>query len=405
MPLFVKKPPQSGEQRPADRALPERTAGSRPGPRPPRQVSDRDILNGLASQGAGFRRREAGPGAERQTPNFQNIRPRPAQPAEGGGQQSGNTRVQNGSGTGMTAGALVRQQVPAGGATGNSYIRPPEPAAEEAAQSQTPGEERGFSFTPQRPPLADRIRAKLRGPCLLVLGLCVFILTLAGVFKGSMWLYSWIHTSDTFVTRHIDITGNVRLGRDFILSLAGLHEGDNAFSVSVADMERRLRETPWVEDVSVQRILPDRFVIRVQERMPGFWVRRDERLFYANEKGEPIAPVESDNFLSLPLLNVEPGCEDALPYLARVWKDLRSGALPVEPGAVATIDVSPSLGINLYFEDRELRLSLSPDDWEGNLARLAVTFGDLARRRELARVQEVRAADGRVWVVLRGAAQ
>ena len=70
-------------------------------------------------------------------------------------------------------------------------------------------------------------------------------------------------------------------------------------------------------------------------------------------------------------------------------------------GAIATVDVSPSKGVEIYLEDREMRLSLAPDDWEGNLSRLGVAIGDLARRRELGMVQEARAADGSVWVSLR----
>ena len=72
-----------------------------------------------------------------------------------------------------------------------------------------------------------------------------------------------------------------------------------------------------------------------------------------------------------------------------------------EAGAIATVDVSPSRGVELYLEDREMRLSLAPDDWDGNLLRLGATIGDLARRRELSSVQEVRASQNSVWVVLR----
>ncbi|MDO5536670.1 MAG: FtsQ-type POTRA domain-containing protein [Desulfovibrionaceae bacterium] len=391
MPLFLKR--RRGAQERAGEGEAREAGAARPQPAKPRHVSDRDILAGLAAQSTERARTQLS-GLRQNVAADRNVRlPRDPDPAARTGEAveppRGNT--------------LIRQ--PANSASAPSGQAP---AGSAGAAQTAEGAQAGpadFEFEPARPPLAARAARRLRTPFFALCGLAFFVGCLAGVYKGSLWLYDWIHTSDTFVTRHIDITGNVRLNRAMILNLAGLEEGANAFSVSVADMERRLRETPWVEDVSVQRILPDRFVIRVQERMPSFWIRRENRLYYANEKGEPIAPVESENFMSLPILTVDPGCEDALPYLARVWKDLRSGALPLEPGAVATVDVSPSRGIDLFFEDREMRLSLSPDDWEGNFARLGVTFGDLARRRELARVQELRAADGRVWVVLRSAAQ
>lgn len=276
-------------------------------------------------------------------------------------------------------------------------------AEEEKAGEETNGAEAGQppEEAPRRPGLVARIKARLRAFMYLLLGVFLFLFSLIAVYRFSLWLYSWIHTSPMFVTRHIDITGNVRLQRDMILHLGGIAEGDNAFSVSVAAVEHRLRQTPWVEDVSVKRILPDRFVIRLQERMPSFWIRRNGRLYYANERGEAIAPVESSNFMSLPILTIEPGSEDAIPYLSRLMRDIRSGILPVEAGAIATVDVSPSRGVELYLEDREMRLSLAPDDWDGNLLRLGATIGDLARRRELSSVQEVRASQSSVWVVLR----
>lgn len=243
-----------------------------------------------------------------------------------------------------------------------------------------------------------------RGGLVNVLTLCVLLLFVAAVVTGvcslSLWLYGKATTSEFFATTHIDVTGNVRLSRDMVLKYGGLHEGDNSLSVSITEMERKLRATPWVEEVSVKRLLPDRFIIRIKERMPSFWVHKDGVLYYANERGEIIAPVESENFLSLPTLSVESGGEDAIPFLERLMADLNGGSLPVESGAIASVTLSPARGIEVYLEDREMRLSIAIDDWSGNLARLGATLSDLARRQELRNVRDVRAVHGNVWVIL-----
>ncbi|WP_298030659.1 FtsQ-type POTRA domain-containing protein [uncultured Desulfovibrio sp.] len=230
-------------------------------------------------------------------------------------------------------------------------------------------------------------------------------LVLAGVCTASLWLYNKAVTSDFFTTRHVDVTGNVRLSREMVLQYGGIKEGDISLAVSIAKVERNLRQTPWVEEVSVKRLLPDRFVIKLKERMPSFWVRKDGVLFYANERGGIIAPVESRNFLSLPTLRIEPGAEDVTRYLSRLLKDMQSGVLPVEAGAIASVTVSLGRGVEIYLEDREMRLSIAIDDWNGNLARMSVTLGDLARRHELKNVREVRAVNGNVWVILNQSAQ
>ncbi|MBD5626353.1 MAG: FtsQ-type POTRA domain-containing protein [Desulfovibrio sp.] len=236
----------------------------------------------------------------------------------------------------------------------------------------------------------------------LLVGILVLLaagVTLAGICAVSLWLYGKALTSDFFATKHVDVAGNVRLSREMVLQYGGIGEGDNSLAVSIAEVERNLRDTPWVEEASVKRLLPDRFVIKLKERMPSFWVHKDGVLYYANERGGIIAPVESRNFLSLPTLRIEPGAEDETPYLARLLKDVQAGGLPIEAGAIAQVTLSPSRGVELYLEDREMRLSIATDDWEGNLSRLGMALGDLARRHELGGVREARAVDGNVWVI------
>ncbi|MBQ9406172.1 MAG: FtsQ-type POTRA domain-containing protein [Desulfovibrio sp.] len=223
--------------------------------------------------------------------------------------------------------------------------------------------------------------------------------TLVGVCYASLWVYNNAVTSEFFITKHVDVSGNVRLSRDMVLEYGGIHEGDNCLAVSIAKVEMNLRRTPWVEQVSVKRLLPDKFVIRLKERMPSFWVHKNDVLYYANEKGEIIAPVESKNFLSLPTLQVLPGAEEDIPYILRLMQGMQQGMLPVEMGTVSSITVSPGNGVEVYMEDREMRLSIATDDWDGNMVRLGVALGDLARRHELRNVREVRSVNGNVWVL------
>lgn len=228
------------------------------------------------------------------------------------------------------------------------------------------------------------------------IGICLAV-ALAGA--ASLWLYGKAITSDFFTTRHIDIAGNARLSREMVLQYGGLSEGDNSLAVSIADVEKNLRATPWVEEVTVKRLLPDRFIIKLKERMPSFWVHKDGVLYYANNRGEIIAPVESANFLSLPTLRMEPGSEEAVPFLSRFLKDIQNGKLPIEAGAIASVTLSPARGVEIYVEDRELRISVAVDDWEENLTRLGIALGDMARRGELGGAREVRATDGNVWII------
>lgn len=230
--------------------------------------------------------------------------------------------------------------------------------------------------------------------CTLVGGVLLF-----GLALGMLNLYRYITTSHFFDTKYVDVMGNVRLSREDLLRMAGVELGQNSLALSIAKIERSLLNSPWVEEVSVKRLLPDRFIIKVKERVPSFWVRKDGVLNYANTEGTIIAPVETSNFLSLPTLEVEGGTEEVLPHLGEYVKDLQMGRLPVEFGAVSAINITAGRGVELFLEDRNMRLSLATDDWKGNLERLGITLSDLARRNELGSVREIRAADGNVWVI------
>ncbi len=233
----------------------------------------------------------------------------------------------------------------------------------------------------------------------VLLCVCVGFTAIVGISAGTLWLYNAATTSDYFATKHVDIIGNVRMSKEMVKDYAGVHEGDNSLKVSISKVEQALLKTPWVEDVSVKRILANRFVITLNERMPSFWIKQDGVLYYADETGKIIAPVETENFMSLPTLEIESGAEGTTSKLAEYLQDLKSGRLPVEYGAISAFKISNDKGIELYLDDREIRLCLELDAWKNNLQRLSITLGDLARRNELSKVREIRAADGNVWVI------
>ncbi len=240
---------------------------------------------------------------------------------------------------------------------------------------------------------------KLQGLGLILSCIVAGSVVITGICFGILFLYDTATSSSYFATRSVEVVGNKRLSAQMVRDIAGVQLGDNSLDVSIAHMEQMLLTTPWVEAVSIKRVLPDTFVITVQERLPVFWVRKANVLYYADVTGKVIAPVATEHFMALPTLEVEPGAEDALAKLDEYLEDLKSGYLPVEFGAISALKLSVGRGIELYLDDREILLSVSLDSWEKNLQRLSITLGDLARRNELSKVHEVRATDGNVWVI------
>ena len=241
---------------------------------------------------------------------------------------------------------------------------------------------------------------RIQRAILLLIAFFLVVLIAIGIGKLFVYAYDAAVTSSFFTTKTIEVLGNVRLPRELVLQYAGLEVGQNSLSVNIAAIEQNLRRTPWVESVSVKRQLPDTFIIQIQERMPSFWVHQDGVLYYANERGEIIAPVESRNFLSLPAVNVESGAEEYRIYLGKFKEAVQKQQLPLDLSAISQITLSLSRGLEIYLEDREIWLSFDPADWETNVTRIQLVFNDLIKRREMKNVREIRVVDGNVWVIL-----
>ncbi len=66
------------------------------------------------------------------------------------------------------------------------------------------------------------------------------------------------------------------LQRDQILKAAGLSEGLNIFSVNLAQVHDRLQLLPQVDEVQVERKMPNEVDIRITERKPIAWITSEK---------------------------------------------------------------------------------------------------------------------------------
>jgi POTRA domain, FtsQ-type len=72
-----------------------------------------------------------------------------------------------------------------------------------------------------------------------------------------------------------EIKSNGSLTHDEILRQAGIAEGTYVYSVDLREARARLESLPNVRHASVERILPGRLVISVEERLPVAWLSCD----------------------------------------------------------------------------------------------------------------------------------
>jgi len=229
----------------------------------------------------------------------------------------------------------------------------------------------------------------------ILLGVCFLAFVLFALMHG----YRFATTSTFFAIDRIDIRGTHHFNREQLLALAQIEPGMNSLQISITDIEKRLRENPWIAEVSVKRRLPNRFEIRIKEWQPHFWLKKDDQLFYANIHGESIAPLSAENFISLPTLEISTGGNELMALLPAVIAEIKSASLPLDMQAVSWVKLSAAKGFEFFLEKQQLTICIAPNNWEANLNRLAITIQDLATRSELKETKSIWASDGNVWVV------
>jgi len=217
--------------------------------------------------------------------------------------------------------------------------------------------------------------------------------------------YRWLTTVNYFALQNAEIVGCSRLATDHIREVAGLTSGVNVLSLSMDRMRADLVREPWVESVSVRRVLPGTIHIEVKEKAPSYLVQYQGTLYYADEVGRIIDKVESGQFVSLPQIEVEAGMEKHLPLLADLRRAVSEHQVPFDFGQIAWLRLSWGRGLEIRLMEPGIVLCLGSQNWHRNLSRMNMVWSDLRRRGELDKVGLITAEGDKVWVEKRGAGE
>ncbi len=110
----------------------------------------------------------------------------------------------------------------------------------------------------------------------VLLTVCGFILiasVLGGIAFGAKRILNALFFANAdYAVKAIEVSSDGNLTRESILRAAKVSEGKNIFSISLPKVQEELSALPQVEESRIQRILPNRLVISIQERRPVAWV-------------------------------------------------------------------------------------------------------------------------------------
>lgn len=221
---------------------------------------------------------------------------------------------------------------------------------------------------------------------------------LAVMSVGLLFGYRWLTSSSFFGLEQISVQGHERLTRGEVLGSADVGPGLNCLGLNVSEVRGRLAANPWISWASVRRELPASLYIKIREREPQFWVRKDGTLHYADAEGHIIAPVTPERFASLPVLTVEEGAQSYFTMLPELLDMMEDGHLPFSLAQVAWIRLTGTRELELRLDQPRVTLTFELDGWRTKLERVNLVWRDLHRRGEFSTAEVISARGGRVWV-------
>lgn len=100
----------------------------------------------------------------------------------------------------------------------------------------------------------------------------------------------WVRAGDLLRLAEVEVTGLERIDRGELDALDVLVPGMPIVDVDPAALGTELGKHPWVRRAFVSRVLPDRVVVRIEERRPRALVLADNRLIEIDEEGVLLPP-------------------------------------------------------------------------------------------------------------------
>ena len=107
--------------------------------------------------------------------------------------------------------------------------------------------------------------------------------------------------SPLFNIKEIEVVNNNLVASDTIVSLSEIQVSQNIFRFITGQAENKIKEYPYIENAKIERVLPNKIRINVQEREPKFAIPVVGTYAYISSQGYILEIV--DNYKKLPVIN------------------------------------------------------------------------------------------------------
>lgn len=222
-----------------------------------------------------------------------------------------------------------------------------------------------------------------RGPFLReALSVVLLLSAVTLLAAGMIGTFYGIVQAPYFGLRETVVKGCKEINDRDVLSLAALQPSVSILAVNREKVARRVKQNPWVREVSVGLELPDRIIIQVHERAVRAIVKGKDGLYLMDTAGNVFKRVERHDEVDFPVItgHENEAARNALfPTTVAFLNKLAETKTHPNIQDVAAVHLDALAGLSVVTTSG-LYLKLGFDRYDEKLARLATVMADLERR-------------------------
>ena len=249
--------------------------------------------------------------------------------------------------------------------------------------------------------VSPEIKRERRKRTLLLAGyVCGFLVAVFIVSSVFVLGYRYLITTPYLRINAIEVQGCRQLSAQQVIRLSGVHVGQNLLAVNLKKIRKRIEINPWVEGVIINRVIPDKLVIEIEEKNPVALVQLRKK-YLVDSRGKLIVPVKNTegfrdrNYLVLTGLNEkEVLARGGVP--ADVYDQFRqfiaiggSNGNWFDLGEIKEVRWDPLNGLILSYGASNMVIKLGKGSFSLKFSMLRRVMGEISRRNIDEQVKEI----------------
>ena len=201
------------------------------------------------------------------------------------------------------------------------------------------------------------------------------------------WVYVHLLGDPYFRVREVEVEGGRKIPKETLLSLAVIDGMPNLFSVKLKEVIKRLESHPWIEQVRVRKVFPNKILIQIEERKPMAIIQLEE-LYYIDTQGEIFSAVGEGDEYNYPYLTgltrrvLEKDPVEAKCLITKALEILRiAGQQKLPPlEEISEIHMEKAFGIHCFTKTGGVEVKMGWEDFGEKLGKLSLIWADLRKR-------------------------